>query len=193
MYRRGTPTAVLTLVIGGLIAGLLGTGWITIVRDVFHYRCEYQSDGEYSAWVCADGIGYLGALVVILLMQAATIIVAVVLVTVRRDRPGVWRLLAAVAVCPVLLFGAVTLLAGGTLSDLSPGQLVGISCAGVAALAGVVAAILGPRRVSAALLGFGVAAGIVTGVSAPALLPLAAIAIAIGIASWVTMPQQATA
>ena len=188
--RRAAGSAILVLVGGGLLATVVSTGWIDVVRDTYHWRCEYQSDGEYSDWVCADGIGYLMPLVAIALMHCALMVAAIIVVLVARRHAAVWRALPLLLAGPIAIFGAVTLLAAGNVSQLSVTQTFGVGSLAVAAVLGTLTAV-GPPRAVVPLLTVALIAGVVSAALMPATVSLVAMLIATGVVAGLTRPRPA--
>ncbi|MGO1855442.1 MAG: hypothetical protein ACTH0V_18750, partial [Microbacteriaceae bacterium] len=87
----------------GLVAVVMGPSTVWLVRDQLHINCSMGQPGSEGAdaWMCSDGIGYLGVAVVLGLMWFLAIVLGtLVAMLVRRDRAA--RLLL------VLLAGAST-------------------------------------------------------------------------------------
>jgi hypothetical protein len=188
--RGRTFSAVLVLAAAAIASTGLSVVWVGVVRDILHWDCEYLTDGEYSDWVCADGISYITPTIAIVLMQAAVLIAAAALVVLQRRRPGLWRGLPAALLGPCLILLAVVGLAHGSLADLHPLQLSAAGCLALAAVVGVAAASIGSGRAALPLLGLAVIAALAAAVIAPILLPLSIVDMGIGIAAWLVLPSE---
>ncbi|MCR2816862.1 hypothetical protein [Microbacterium jiangjiandongii] len=101
--ERGQTAAVaVVVVLGGLLAFLFAGGSVGLVRGSLHFNCSWGIDGEWGpdgSWACADGIGYLGV-VVVLGGMSGLLLLAGLLVAVARPSTGrsvVYLVFAAVS------------------------------------------------------------------------------------------------
>ncbi|GAA5153681.1 hypothetical protein GCM10025768_23710 [Microbacterium pseudoresistens] len=152
--RRRRGEAITVLVIGGLCIPIAMTSAIGMLREQLHLRCSYLTMGDPTGdWVCADGIGYIGAGVALLLLSGLPVLIAFFVVLATDDSP---RVLAALAPLPVVLVVASTALFTLTRGDAVPAGeswpgiwWAAVGIAGLLAILGVVALAIptpGPRR-----------------------------------------------
>ena len=167
--ERGQTAAVaVVIVVGGLLAFLFAGGAFALVRGTLHFSCSWGIGGEWGAdgtWMCADGIGYLGVLVVLGGMSGL-LLLAGLLVAIARPSTGrslVYLVFAAVSLAWVgyWTFYAATAYTGPR-PDGETGAslwisavLPGLATCAVAVIAGAVGA-LTSRRWSPLLLWVGV-------------------------------------
>jgi len=145
--------------------------WVGILRDVFRFRCDYLSDGEYADWVCADGIGYILPGLVLLGLEGLVGIAAIMLLTLSQRRPGAWRALAALGAGPVAIVMTAWLLADPPADAIVPETFwFAVASLGVLAAASAAASCLGPHVGAPVCLGIAAAAGLVALLLQPGLV-----------------------
>jgi hypothetical protein len=62
------PGAAVTVALSGVLAVLLASASLGLVRETLHFNCSWGIGGEWGpegTWLCADGIGYVGVAVVL--------------------------------------------------------------------------------------------------------------------------------
>lgn len=107
---RANPNhAALWCVLGsGLLALVLGSSAIRLVREQLHIYCSIGRPGSEGAdtWMCSDGIGYLGVAAGLGVMWFLVVLVgALVAMLVRRDRAARLLLVALAALSTAWILG----------------------------------------------------------------------------------------
>lgn len=78
-----------SVIVGGLLAFVLGGAAIGLVREQLHLNCSMGAPGSEGAdtWTCSDGIGYIGIAVILGIMWFVVVLVgALIALLVRNDR-----------------------------------------------------------------------------------------------------------
>jgi hypothetical protein len=99
--ERG-PGAAVTVALSGVLAVLLASASLGLVRETLHFNCSWGIGGEWGpegTWLCADGIGYVGVAVVLGGMSGVLLLVGLGTSLARPSsgRSTVYLVLAAVS------------------------------------------------------------------------------------------------
>ncbi|TFV81793.1 hypothetical protein E4V99_12580 [Microbacterium sp. dk485] len=95
------PGAAVAVLLGGILALLLGSRTLGLVRETLRFNCSWGIGGEWGpegTWVCADGIGYLGAAVGLGGMSALLVVAGLLVAVARPSRGRVFLVLAAISI-----------------------------------------------------------------------------------------------
>lgn len=100
--------AALSVLVGGLVAFVLASAALDLVRDQLHHNCGMQPPGSEAAgtWICSDGIGYLGMAGILGIMWIVVVVVgSLIALFVRHDRPARLALVLLAALSTAWILG----------------------------------------------------------------------------------------
>lgn len=100
--ERG-PRAAVAVVLSGVLAVLLASASLGLVRETLHFNCSWGIGGEWGpdgTWLCADGIGYVGVAVVVGGMSGVLLLVGL---GMSLARPSAGRSIAYLVLAAVSL------------------------------------------------------------------------------------------
>lgn len=83
--------AALSVLVSGVIAFVLASSALELVREELHHNCEMQPLGPEGAgtWICSDEIGYLSIAGILAMGLLAVVLVGfLIALLVRYDRPA---------------------------------------------------------------------------------------------------------
>lgn len=99
-WHERSPGPAIAVVLSGVVAFILGSASLGLVRETLHFNCSWDIGGEWGidgSWICADGIGYLGVALVVGVMSGAILLIGLVIAFARPSlrRSMVYLALAA--------------------------------------------------------------------------------------------------
>jgi hypothetical protein len=107
--RRGRRViAALAVLVSGVIAFVLASSALELVRDQLHHNCGMQPPGSEGAgtWICSDGIGYLAIAGILSTMWlVVTVVGPLIALFVRHDRPARLALVLLAALSTAWILG----------------------------------------------------------------------------------------
>ncbi|PVE91011.1 hypothetical protein [Microbacterium sp. TPD7012] len=100
--------AALSVLVSGVIAFVLASSALELVREELHHNCEMQPPGSEAAgtWICADEIGYLATAGILGTGWLAVVLVgSLIALLVRRDRQTRLALVVLAALSTAWILG----------------------------------------------------------------------------------------
>lgn len=97
------PLAAIAVGLGAVLSFVISPAALHLLRETLHFNCSWGIGGEWGpegTWVCADGIGYLGIVVV---LGGATGLLLVAGLLLGIARPSLTRSLTFVALAGISL------------------------------------------------------------------------------------------
>ncbi|WP_350351603.1 hypothetical protein ABS642_20890 [Microbacterium sp. A8/3-1] len=100
--------AALSVLVSGVIAFVLASSALELVREELHHNCGMRPPGSEGAgtWICSDEIGYLSIAGILAIGLLAVVLVgSVIALLVRHDRPARLALVILAALSTAWILG----------------------------------------------------------------------------------------